>query len=340
MVTFHHIPWKWSGQHLKIVNQSWLFVDFFFVLSGFVIASAYVSRICTRQDAAAFGVRRFFRLYPLHAVTTLGMLALVGARYAITPDATIVQQGIDAEWWRLIVANVFLVQSWGFESRAILNIPSWSISVEAAAYIVFAIVCLSVTTPGRRVGILAVISLLSLMALVIVRWDVGLGGDVGFRIPRCLFSFGLGTVVWNFSKAKAGAAALIGSTAVQVALLSVAIASVAMTRAEDLTTLLAPPIFAAAIYALAVGHGTVLSRTLAMPPLLWLGTVSYSIYLTHALVFTAIDFAAKRVMTITTVIGDSLTVAGIVVTLIVSWATFRWIETPWRLRGHRSRQTQ
>ncbi|HEY2889571.1 MAG TPA: acyltransferase family protein [Dongiaceae bacterium] len=49
------------------IRHSYLFVDFFFVLSGFVIAHAYADRLHDATDLRAFALRRIGRLWPLHA---------------------------------------------------------------------------------------------------------------------------------------------------------------------------------------------------------------------------------------------------------------------------------
>ncbi len=51
-----------------ILSNSYLFVDFFFVLSGFVVCHAYRSRLDSPRKVGGFVLRRFGRLWPLHAV--------------------------------------------------------------------------------------------------------------------------------------------------------------------------------------------------------------------------------------------------------------------------------
>src|ERR1700748_2290763 len=66
------------------VRHSWMLVDFFFVLSGFVITHAYAGRLETAQTRVTFLKRRFARLWPLQA-TMLGLFVLLELyRYAMT----------------------------------------------------------------------------------------------------------------------------------------------------------------------------------------------------------------------------------------------------------------
>jgi peptidoglycan/LPS O-acetylase OafA/YrhL len=48
--------------------HAWLFVDFFFVLSGFVIAASYGERLVKGFGVERFMLLRLGRLYPVHIV--------------------------------------------------------------------------------------------------------------------------------------------------------------------------------------------------------------------------------------------------------------------------------
>ena len=52
----------------QFIGNSYLWVDFFFVLSGFVIALNYQYKIKNFQSLFAFQAKRFIRLYPLHLI--------------------------------------------------------------------------------------------------------------------------------------------------------------------------------------------------------------------------------------------------------------------------------
>ena len=64
------------------IHNAETMVDFFFVLSGFVIAYNYFDRIVDLSSLVDFQVKRFWRLYPLHLVCLLGFLGLEAAQYA------------------------------------------------------------------------------------------------------------------------------------------------------------------------------------------------------------------------------------------------------------------
>src|SRR5262245_13888843 len=56
-----------------------LFVDLFYVISGFVIAKQYLERVSGPDDVKRFLLRRFARIYPLHLLTLAFYLAIAAA---------------------------------------------------------------------------------------------------------------------------------------------------------------------------------------------------------------------------------------------------------------------
>ena len=76
LVALLHYHAIWHLHEFPLIRNSYLFVDFFFVLSGFVIAHAYGDRIGDLADFGRFVALRLGRLWPLHA-TVLGLFLVV-----------------------------------------------------------------------------------------------------------------------------------------------------------------------------------------------------------------------------------------------------------------------
>src|SRR5437016_14473091 len=77
---------------VPFLRNSWPFVDFFFVLSGFVIAANYQQRLLDGFGAGQFLLLRLGRLYPLHfamlaLLVALKLLMLIPAFSSITGAA-------------------------------------------------------------------------------------------------------------------------------------------------------------------------------------------------------------------------------------------------------------
>src|SRR5215217_6372057 len=68
----------------QFILNSDLFVDFFFVLSGFVIAYSYQT-ISTGEELNRFYKKRLFRLYPLHLIVLLAFVAIEVAKHFAAP---------------------------------------------------------------------------------------------------------------------------------------------------------------------------------------------------------------------------------------------------------------
>ncbi|RUT82360.1 acyltransferase, partial [Mesorhizobium sp. M7A.T.Ca.US.000.02.1.1] len=66
LVALFHFPTASTISQSAFIGSSYLFVDFFFVLSGFVIASSYGDRLNQPEQVARFALVRFGRIYPLH----------------------------------------------------------------------------------------------------------------------------------------------------------------------------------------------------------------------------------------------------------------------------------
>src|ERR1700722_3197255 len=78
IVVFHY------SQNLgwELLPNAYLAVDFFFMLSGFVIAHAYEARLRSGQTVAEFMQRRLIRLYPLYWLgTTLPIILIAVAAW-------------------------------------------------------------------------------------------------------------------------------------------------------------------------------------------------------------------------------------------------------------------
>ena len=122
---------------MPFLRNSWLFVDFFFVLSGFVIAANYQQRLLDGFGVGRFLLLRLGRLYPLH----FAMLALFIAfellkvlKRIVIPTLLSVNPiapfSTLQEAPNTVVANLLLIQSLHVFDFLTWNVPSWSISTE------------------------------------------------------------------------------------------------------------------------------------------------------------------------------------------------------------------
>ena len=123
-----------------MVAHTWhfnLFVDLFFVVSGFVIARQYFGRVNDAASVGRFLWRRLARIYPLHLATLAFYLALAGALHfgAARTDnpARYPLSDLPAQF---LLLHAFIGE------RLTFNFPSWSLSAEMFCYLLFPAVAL------------------------------------------------------------------------------------------------------------------------------------------------------------------------------------------------------
>lgn len=297
IVALFHFPLTGKVNELPLIAHGWLFVDFFFVLSGFVLSRAYEDKLATPGDAGRFIFRRFGRLWPLHAV----MLAAFVGMAVLQRDFSGEEHSLDA-----IATNLLLIHGLGMHSDLTWNGPSWSISVEWVLYLIFAALAF---VPSRRIayGMLAVGGLGVLVFLA----PNGMESTFDFGMFRGLAGFFTGALIAHLPLRRLGTAAEVATTALVVAFVSL-----------GLWLFLAPLVFGLAVYVFAGSEG-ILSRLLNTRPLVKVGEWSYSIYMTHAALISAMYMTGQ--------IEHPLAPVVFVAVLIgVSAVTYTLIERPAR----------
>lgn len=119
-----------------------IFVQLFFSLSGFVIFLNYHNSLNKFKDLTKFVKKRFKRLYPLHFFFLIIFALLeclkyfLSLKYGISGDDKI----FEVNNIKNFLLNIFFLQH--FAESANFNIPAWSISVEIMLYITFALLVL------------------------------------------------------------------------------------------------------------------------------------------------------------------------------------------------------
>ena len=342
-VLFMHIGPMGVIGTLPLIRHGDLFVDFFFVLSGFVIAAAYGARIAEGFSRGTFMLLRFGRVYPLHIAV---IAAFVAVKLASGRSLLEGEHGID-----YLARAVFLLEGY-FHDANFYNGASWSIAVEVVAYAVAALLF------GRgRLGtaVAAAIWLGSLTAYVAgFEWLV-----FTVFLQRCFIGFGLGCLAWRIHSRTAGVASRGASGLAEAGILLACGSAIAVLGADGPSLLACDLLFFVAVLVFARDRGAV-SALLATAPFQALGRWSYSIYMTQMLVirlgtgvllvlltwlgrddllltagqggFSRIDFGMAG--------NTALSLAAAAACIALSALTYRFIEQPgreWARRKARKR---
>ena len=372
---FHaYVYSQWGGFPASsgVLQHAWLFVDLFFVISGYVMVAAYGDRLDSGRAAVGYMVRRFFRLYPLHIVTTATVLLAVIAIQTL--KLVLAWQGIrvgreepfDFEFFnfKLLGLDLLLLQGVGIMRKEIHNYPSWSISVEFWLYLMFALLMLVVRPRLARIAASVLIVGMSL-AYFVIYWSTApepLRTLDTRGLPRGMLSFFQGVLVfyihrwlsarWASARRPGGAGAGVGSvhdpgatgrtgrtglTSVSWLgagqVMAIILALYLVDRQHLLgTAQLAIPFAFALVVLLLVPDRGIVAGLLQTRPMQWIGLHSYSIYLTHVTVLTLVDWLGRAVPEPAKHLVGLFYVAAV---FGASMLTYRYIEEPWRQRGRR-----
>jgi len=145
IVVMYHIPgWNSFLHQIPLIRGGGIMVDLFFVLSGFVIYSAYGNKLNSAKEVLQFQFLRFGRLYPVHLTFLLVALGIETLKYILQAyfgieshsKAPFVQNNLAA-----FLRELFLVKAfWPNETAMSFNSPAWSISAEFYTYVIFALI--------------------------------------------------------------------------------------------------------------------------------------------------------------------------------------------------------
>jgi hypothetical protein len=302
LVALFHLNLYSAIYPLDFVRNGYLFVDFFFVLSGFVITYSYGDRLKTLADFGAFALRRFGRLWPLHVVVLLAFVAaeVVKAVLAARGASFYLPPFTGANSLDTLPINLVFGQSFGLVQHLTWNPPSWSICAEFWTYLVFATVLVVSSTWLARLrfaalGLVAMILAISVSSLVLFSQH-GMDASYDFGFARCLYGFLVGHLTYRIFQVTPKAT--LDSRLPEWAMLIVIVEYVSMAGRGEYS-FFAPLVFAAAVFVFAFEAGPV-SRLMLNPVNDWLGKISYSIYMWQAfIIFNFVDRPASIVEKIT-----------------------------------------
>jgi peptidoglycan/LPS O-acetylase OafA/YrhL len=351
LVVLFHAQVASHVRDAALVRAGEMLVDFFFVLSGFVIAYAYAGRVKSGADLGRFMMLRFGRVLPLHVVVLAAFIAMEGFK-AMAPGLGAPDDAAFTGTNQIsaILTNLFLVQV-GTHGQLTWNTPAWSIAAEIVAYAAFGVAALLL---GRRLGLAALAGAVVSLAVL---WAVAPHGMVSthdFGDFRAIYGLSVGVLAHRL--AMGGIVRLRAEvtdgrgrwrwTAVEVLTVAAALAFIVNGYGTD-AAFAAPAVFGVVVLVFAVEGGQV-SALMRTRPLVLLGTLSFSIYMVHMFIIMRMVNLARLSDKLTgtaTVVpmghtegvdfgnlfaGDAAILAILGVTIAVSGVTYRVVEQPGR----------
>lgn len=314
----------WSGARIpSLAPHGYMAVDFFFILSGFIMAYTYADAFRTRGIAAygPFLLRRVARVWPLQVFV---VLALVGVG--------LVFQTFTGGWGLFrsesivfdALANLLMLQGFGIGEN--LNGPSGTVSQELGAYIAFPL--LLWFAMHRRPWVAALAGAVAVGVLLheaLGAPKLGLHSrDIGVMVARCFAEFTLGLLVWRAWRE--GWCRWVGGDAATAGFSAAAAASLLL--GYDLPAAL---LFVPIVLAFAWNTGWPARLAGASVPY-FLGLISYSLYLIHSPIrFAQFDLLEMLVPgQVSTPVALATAFVLALTPIPVAWITYRFVEEPGR----------
>ena len=277
-VLLHHMPATNGLAKLPLADAGNLFVDLFFVISGFVIAASYGDQLADGFSVRRFAVLRLGRVVPLHLFMVAAFLLLELAAWAFGSGGLNLRApftGFHSPGH--LLRAIFLLDGYFPENNNYYNGVSWSISIELLLY-ALAVMAFRARRPG----------LAAFYALGVAGLALQLAGVnmliITNALERGVAGFAGGLACWQLYRLR--------PQQLQFAALLEVLSLAALFGFVWFVPLLGSPalvVLPAMAVVTVFAHQTgPLSRILTQRGWVWLGTISYSLYMVHVMVLARI----------------------------------------------------
>ena len=335
IIVLHHLKIETFIQKSKVVLNGGLAVDFFFVLSGFVISLNYINKIKSKDDLFNFQKKRFLRLYPLHILTLfvfilIELIKIFVNNYTSLQSTYLPFSGFNNYY--SLIANFFLLHGWYGWS---FNLPSWSISTEFYTYLIFGMLTLSFNKKLYFFILLIFISL-----IIFLLNNSGIKFFDNFIYPtRCIYSFFLGVITFlvyrrfkNFSSSFLSIISII---------LSISIINFSDILNLNNKYIISPILFCLTIFFVSnLSSNVLLYKILSNKFTVYLGSISYGIYMIHfglvwffrqfSIYLLNTDQDKENFLLFNPFIGELFTIFFIIILIFISHISLKYFENRFR----------
>jgi peptidoglycan/LPS O-acetylase OafA/YrhL len=331
---YTHGYWGLVGARMEIG------VPIFFVLSGFLLFRPWVKASVTGgppPSVSRYARHRVRRIMPAYLITVLFAYVLYHFREA-GPNP--------GHSWLGLIRNLTLTQIYtdGYLGKYLHQglTQMWSLAVEAAfyvtlpvlAYLLLTVICRRRWRPKLVVGSLLALALISPTWLVLVHIDHWFADGARLWLPTYLAWFlgGMLLAVLQAMGVQCYAFVAIPLAIISYFVVATPIGGAPTTSPSSTWEAVVKTVFYAVIATLAVaplalGDQGIYSRLLASRPMVWLGEISYEIFLIH---LVTMEFAMVYVVRAHVYTGSMLYlfIATMVLTIPLAWLLHRFTQVP------------
>ena len=322
VVVFHAWP--------EMLPGGFIGVDVFFVISGFLITRLIASEMAHGEFSfAAFFARRVRRLFPAAILMVSAVLA-VGS--LILLPATLSELGKSLVYISFMIVNVHFYQTAGYFSAPVEEKPllhMWTLAVEDQFYLTWPLLLVLLAAFLPRRGIIAVVIGLAVASFVHAQVNVVTAPDYAFYIlwPRawellagCILAL---VAPYVSVPARMAAVAQFAGLAMIFAAAGILHPGIAFPGLSVL------PVVLGTVLAIAggVGQTSLATRILASRPAVFIGLISYSLYLWHWPILSLSSSAMSRPL------SPLETAAAVTASGLIAVLSWRFVERPFRRRS-------
>lgn len=322
IVFFHYDPRilpTYFGENF-IIRESWIFVEFFFVLSGFVISYNY-NQISKIEDLKLFIKKRLIRLYPLLLVTTLifyffeSFSNLFLSQFINSPESlsSLTFKTIDT----LLLTNSTPL----FGSSGGMNGPSWSISSEMISYLIYGVVLFFVSSKIKNYVFLSLIILSGVISFISVT-------DLDLSFLRGIISFSLGVFLQQLNSKNYRIPNMLELFIPIIICFSMYMLNNSSGLLHTFHSIVTINFFFFLSIGILLKSNGILSKILETNFLQFLGKISYSIYLNNLIIITIISRLVFKVFNFEYSDFNQMLIFILSVLIVVLYSniTYKYIE--------------
>ena len=308
-------------------------VDVFFVISGYLITTLIV----LEKQAGRFSILTFYERRARRILPALLLVIVVSTPLAIAvmlpSDLRVFSESVIATL--LFVPNVFFWSQGGYFAGPNELVPllhTWSLGVEEQYYLFFP---LFILLAWRWIGLRAIAVLIALVALGSLGladwWSKAHPTANFYLLPTRAWELLVGSLLAVYLVKRPQPVGRVGNIAAVIGLLLVFYAIFTFDEATPFPSLWAAiPVGGTALIILFCTPKTWVYRILSLPLVVGLGLISYSTYLWHQ---PLLAFARIRFGELSPVVLLGL----LLLSILLAWASWRYVERPFRNRKMFSR---
>jgi peptidoglycan/LPS O-acetylase OafA/YrhL len=324
------LPVVLNHANVRGFSGGYVGVDIFFVISGFLITGILVRELEQgRYSLGEFYRRRVLRIFPALSVV-LAICTVVAALVMLPAEMVRYARSLAAT--ALFSSNILFLSESGYFDAASVSKPllhTWSLAIEEQFYILWPLMLAAVGAhrpTAMKLSIATVSAISFVLAAIMVQQNAS---ATFYLLPFRAWELGLGALlaVAGFGMRSRWINELLAAAGFAMILFAIA-------RFDEATPFPGPaallPCFGAALLIATGKARTLVGRLLSLEPVVFIGLISYSLYLWH---WPVIVFA--RLALFVSPFDHVATVAQIAVCMILATLSWWLVERPFRVHANR-----